>query len=261
MSHLAISLLGPFQVTLDGKPVTRFRADTARALLAYLAMHAGVACRRDALAGLLWPDQPEPTAHQDLRQALSRLRTAIGDREAARPFLLVTRKTLCVNPEGDYELDVDEFAHLIAACSEHRHPRLQLCGPCIEKLRAAARLYRGNLLAGFSLKSALFEEWLVVQREQLHRQALNALYHLADYHERHGDAAQALHYAQRQVELEPWREAAHRQWMRALLLNGERAAALAHYATCRSILAAELGIEPAAETTALYAHIRAGIAG
>jgi len=85
MSHLAISLLGTFQVTLDGNPVTRFRADTARALLAYLAMHAGVACRRDLLAGLLWPEQPEATAHQNLRQALSRLRAAIGDREADPP--------------------------------------------------------------------------------------------------------------------------------------------------------------------------------
>ena len=127
MNHLAISLLGPFQVTLKGNPVTRFRADTARALLAYLAMHADVACRRDMLAGLLWPDQPEAIAHQNLRQALSRLRAAIGDREAARPFLLVTRKTIRLNPEGNCWLDAIEFGRLIAASHEHRHRRLQVC--------------------------------------------------------------------------------------------------------------------------------------
>ena len=37
MARLAISLLGPMQVTLDRDPVTRFRGDTSLALLAYLA--------------------------------------------------------------------------------------------------------------------------------------------------------------------------------------------------------------------------------
>ena len=88
MNRLEISLLGPFQVTLNSEPVTQFRADTA------LALHAGIPCRRETLAGLLWPDQPESEARHNLRQALSRLRTAIGDREADPPFLLTTRKTV-----------------------------------------------------------------------------------------------------------------------------------------------------------------------
>ena len=41
MPRLSIDLLGPFQVRLDAKPVTAFEANTARALLAYLACHAG----------------------------------------------------------------------------------------------------------------------------------------------------------------------------------------------------------------------------
>jgi hypothetical protein len=31
MNRLQISLFGPFEVTLDGKPITRFGADTAQA--------------------------------------------------------------------------------------------------------------------------------------------------------------------------------------------------------------------------------------
>jgi hypothetical protein len=34
MARLAIRLLGPFQVTLDGQPVTGFESDKVRALLA-----------------------------------------------------------------------------------------------------------------------------------------------------------------------------------------------------------------------------------
>ena len=80
MSCLAISLLGPFQVTRDGEPVTGFQSATARALLAYLAMHARVPSPPETLAGQLWAHPPHPEALGNLRVALSRLRKAIGDR-------------------------------------------------------------------------------------------------------------------------------------------------------------------------------------
>jgi predicted ATPase len=62
----------------------------------------------------------------------------------------------------------------------------------------------------------------------------------------------------RQLELDPWREEAHRQVMRVLAANGDRSAALAQYETCRRILAKELGVEPSAETQKLYEQIRQG---
>jgi DNA-binding SARP family transcriptional activator len=115
MSHLAISLLGPFQVTRDGKPVARFESDTARALLGYLVMQPGVAHRREILAGLLWPERPDSEALRNLRVALSRLRDAIGDREAGPPFLHITRKTLQFNADSDCWLDVGAFSDAVAA--------------------------------------------------------------------------------------------------------------------------------------------------
>ena len=177
MNHLEISLLGPFKVTLDGKPVTRFEADTARALLAYLALCASTQapCRRETLAGLLWPEQPEAEARHNLRQALSRLRRAIGDRDADPPFLLITRQTIQLNPEADAWLDVAAFDDRIAACQGHPHRRLEACHSCMQRMGEAADLYQGDLLGSFSVNSAPFEDWLVAERERRHRQALDAL--------------------------------------------------------------------------------------
>jgi DNA-binding SARP family transcriptional activator len=121
MDRLEISLLGSFQATLNGERVTRFRADAARALLAYLSLHARTRCRRETLAGLLWPDQPEAEARHNLRQALTRLRKAIEDREANPPFLLITHKAIQFNPESENWLDVALFDELIATCKGHRH--------------------------------------------------------------------------------------------------------------------------------------------
>jgi hypothetical protein len=60
------------------------------------------------------------------------------------------------------------------------------------------------------------------------------------------------------VQLEPWREDAHRQVMRLLAGAGQRSAALAQYRECRRILEAELGVEPEEGTTDLYHRIRDG---
>lgn len=257
MARLEISTFGPFRATRDGYPITRFEADAARALLVYLALHAEAPIPRDALAELLWPERPAATSLHNLRQALNRLRNAIRDREADPPYLLVTHTSLQFNRDSDCWLDVEEFTRLIAAARQHPHRRLLTCPSCMEGLQRSANLYHGDFLADLSVDSISFQEWQVVERERLHREALEVLYHLADYHEAREEYGQAQHYARRQIELEPWREEAHRQLLRALALDGQRSAALVQYETCRRTLAEELGAEPSVETKVLAGQIKA----
>lgn len=246
MAHLSLSCLGPFQVTLDGQPVTDFKSNKVRALLAYLAVETDRPHRREVLAGLLWPDWPDRDALSNLRYTLSDLRRAIGDRIADPPFLLVARETLQFNPASDHRLDVAAFSDLAG--------QQDLPG-----LEEAITLYRGSFLEGFSLgDSAPFEEWTLYTREHLSRQMSSALHHLAATYEQRGEYEKAQSCARRQIKLEPWDETAHQQLMRALALDGQRSAALAQYEACCRLLASELGVEPAAATTTLYAQIRDG---
>lgn len=78
MTKLVVHLLGGYRVEVDGKPVHNFGTDKARALLAYLVVEAARPHRREALAGLLWPEQPEVAARTNLRQAMARLRRALS---------------------------------------------------------------------------------------------------------------------------------------------------------------------------------------
>ncbi|MFN2227429.1 MAG: BTAD domain-containing putative transcriptional regulator, partial [Anaerolineae bacterium] len=258
MARLSLSCLGPFQVTLDGQPVTGFKSNKVRALLAYLAVEAERPHRREVLAGLLWPDWPDREALSNLRYTLSDLRGVIGDRArsggrgradgrpAAPPFLLVTRDSLRFNTASDHVLDVAEFLEMAGRGD-------------VPGLEEAAALYRGSFLEGFSLgDGAPFEEWALLTRERLDRRMSSALHQLAAAYERQGAYGQARATARRQVEREPWDEVAHRQVMRALALSGQRGAALAQYEACRRLLAEELDVEPGAETTRLYEQIRAG---
>lgn len=258
MARLAIRLLGTWHITLDGEPITRFESNKVRALLAWLVMEPHQAHSRERLAGLLWPDQPEPVARHSLRQALANLRQTLGDRESASSFLRITPGTVQFDPNSDYRLDASRFEALIASSEAHTHACLETCARCIGQLEEAVELYRGEFLAGLYVDdSVAFEEWAVLQRERFHTLVLDKLYHLANHSERRRDYDRARCYAQRQVELEPWREEAHRQLMRLLARSGQRSAALAQYERCRRALADELGVEPDDETQALYERIRA----
>ena len=89
--------------------MTDFKSNKVRALLAYLAVEADRPHRREALAGLLWPDWPDRDALSNLRYALASLRRTLGDHTAVPPFLLITPQTIQFNPASDYWLDVTEL--------------------------------------------------------------------------------------------------------------------------------------------------------
>jgi len=257
MTQLRLSVLNRFQATLAETPFAGFRSAKTQALLAYLAVESARPHSRAVLAGLLWPDQPEPAAQHNLSQSLLNLRQLLGDATAHPSFFLATRQTIQFNPASDHWLDCAELAAHLAAVQAHAHADGKICAICARALAQAVDLYHGPFLAEFSLAgSDLFEEWALLKREWLHRQVVEALEQLIEFHERENDYQLAERYAQRLVALDPLREAAHRHLMRALALSGQRNAALAQYDASRRILAAELDVEPAAETTALYEHIR-----
>jgi DNA-binding SARP family transcriptional activator len=226
-------------------------------------MEAWVADRhphgRDALAELLWPGQPAAAARRSLRVALTTLRQALGEASAPIPFLIATRESLQVNPASSITLDSTTFASLLGESQRHLHPDGALCPACLARLSEAVTLYRGDFLQQLEVRDSLaFDEWVTLTRERLHRAVLEALAQLAAYHERRGEEEMARQYAWRTLALEGWDEAAHRCVMRVLSRKGQRSAALAQYERCCKVLAEELGVEPAAETTAPYAQIRMG---
>jgi DNA-binding SARP family transcriptional activator/predicted ATPase len=251
VAGLSVRLLGPFQITLDEEPATGFVSDKVRALLAYLAVENEQPHRREKLAGLLWPDWTEGSARANLRRALANLRQVIGDHEATPPYLHISRQAVQFNTGSDAWVDVAAFTNL----SQAQAPSPEM----IEQLEQAVELCRGDFLEGFSIgDSAAFEEWALLHRERLLRMVMEALHRLAAALEQMDEYEPALERAWRQVELDPWRETAHRQVMRLLALSGQRSAALAQYETCRQLLAEGLGVEPAAETTELCEQIRSG---
>ncbi|MCA9973944.1 MAG: winged helix-turn-helix domain-containing protein, partial [Anaerolineales bacterium] len=197
MSRFRLHLLGAYHATLDGVPLTAFGTDKARALLAYLVLEAPRPHTRTRLAGLLWPDQPEARALHSLRQALSQLRKLLRDGDGDT-FLLIDRDAVQFNGRSRYWLDVHAFQQHRAAAQQHGarwHVR---------HVQQAVALYTDPLLDEFLLDDApLFDEWAMLWRETLQRQALELLEWLLAYHERRGAYALGRGVAERLVTLAP----------------------------------------------------------
>ena len=256
MARAEIHLFGGPHVLVGGQsPVGLY--DHVRALLAYLCAEPDRAHSRDMLAALLWPDEAEPVARRNFRQALSRLRALLGDKATERPLVVLHRGAVQLNASHDCYIDLQAFGSSRWDQLDRDEPGARQ--PDVLWLEDAMRVYRGPFLEHFQLPhNPDFDQWALTKREYYLRRALDYLDYLSGHYERLGNPARAVEFARRQVELEPWLESAHRRLMRLLARSGKRAAALAQYAACASVLRDELGVDPADETRHLESRIRSG---
>ncbi len=238
-ASLQIRLLGTPEISLDGAPLAGLRSAKAQALLFYLAVSARPHTRA-ALATLLWGGFPDSAARSNLRKALHYLRSSLEG------YLAIERDSVAFSADVDCWVDVAEFDAALQDGTE-------------SSPRRAVELYRGDFLEGFYVGDALeFEGWWLSERGRLRELMLDSLRGLADQRARLGDLEGAIAFTRRFLDLEPWREEAHRRLMGWLALNGQRSAALAQFEVCRHVLEDELAVEPAAETVELYERIRDG---
>ncbi|HLA06783.1 MAG TPA: BTAD domain-containing putative transcriptional regulator, partial [Anaerolineales bacterium] len=258
MPELIFSLLGRLQIEHRRMGAITLTNRKAIGLLAYLLIESDHEHSREFLLGLLWPALPTAAAQNNLRVTWANLQKALVTSDSdAQPTLIGNRLALRFNPLSDHELDVARFRALIEACRVHSHADQDDCAECAERLTQALELVRGEFLEEFSLGDCeQFDDWLLIQRENLRLQVTSALEQLAAFHERADQLTEAESAIRRLLEYDPLSESAYRQLMRVLGRADQRSAALDAYETCRRVLATELGLAPAVETVMLAEQIR-----
>ena len=246
MLDLRITLFGPPCAERDGVPVPFGRHQTL-ALLAYLAA-TDQPHGRDALAALFWPELDKREAHAALRRILHDLGRTIG-----KGWLECGDGRVALPARPGLHVDVRRFHALVAQGEAHGHASQTLCDDCLVALTEAVGLYRDDFLAGFTLKgSAEFDAWQTLTTESLRLELAAALAKLMASLADRQQYDLALPHARRRLVLNPLDETSHRWLIQLYASSGDRAAAARQYEECVRVLAAELGIEPALETTVLY---------
>jgi DNA-binding SARP family transcriptional activator len=228
---LEVRVFGGLSAVAAGRPVQLPADARARELLARLALSPGPHSR-SALAGRLRPDVPEDSARKTLRNALYELRRALGP--AGRDALEVTGQS--VGLSGAVRVDLWEFRRRVADGD----------------LEAAAQMRHGALLDGFD------GDWALRARDEHAAELAGVLGSLATRAEAAGDLPAAVAWTRARLDVEPLSEAAHRELIRLLALDGDRPAALAAARAMSERLRSELGIPPSAATRALVEDVRRG---
>jgi DNA-binding SARP family transcriptional activator len=243
-----IDVLGPIQVTVDGRSI-RLAGQRQRALLAALTLEIGKVVPVDRLVDILWDVHPPASARVKVQAHVSALRQAIGHGTRAADGPLVTRAPGYLLRSEDVRLDLAEFDMLIAQAKEASESG-QLAAAA-ELLGPALALWRGSAFA--DVRSPV----ICSAADSLEDRRLLAW-------EAKAQADLALGRCDRvAAELPPWLTAhPFRERMRAMLMLalyrlGCRADALEVYRSGHQLMVAELGLEPGPPLRALHQHILA----
>jgi len=240
---LEIRTLGGLAITCG--PVRGLATRKAEAVLVYLACQEH-AQPRETLAELFWPDRPQAQALASMRVTLSRLRQQLA------PFITATRQTIGMNPECPYWLDMAELEDQLTLVGDDLHTTASI-------LARAVEMYHGDFLAGFFVQGCPeFEDWARHERDRLRRTIIERLWALVRHDLHHGSSYDGITHAAQLLRIDPLHEETHRHLMLLLAQTGQRAEALRQFEICRTVLAAELAIEPDVETFDLYQKIREG---
>ena len=134
----------PAVSTQDGTALSGLGPGKPLALLVYLAVRREA--RREELVDLLWGEVAESNARNAFRQALHRLRTALGE-----DLVPPDRERVGLSETEAIWIDRDAF---LAALDRG-------------DVTAAVELYRGEFLEGFELGEAVFDSWVDAERVRL----------------------------------------------------------------------------------------------
>ncbi len=240
MKSLAVRVLSDFGV--DGVEPQAFGSRKARLVLELLAIAGGQAVPAGVLIDALWDNAPPARPEDQLAVLISRLRSVLGrDRIEHRDhgYLL----------HCDW-LDATELAMLTREV-ETRRESGHVMG-AVAAARVALSLIRGDG------PQPLPGEWAQLRLAELERLVSRARLVAATALLQAGDWMAAADAASAAAERDPYDEAALRVLLRAYVMGGRVAGALAAYSAARERMADELGIDPSPETTALFTAILRG---
>jgi DNA-binding SARP family transcriptional activator len=238
---IKIHTLGRFVVLKDDIEI-RFARKTQRRPLDLLQALIALGGREVAVSALteaLWPDAEGDAAYHAFENTLYRLRQLLG---SASSLALASGK-LSLDPRRCW---VDVWA------LERRLDNARESGTISEQcLDNVMQLYRGHFLDHEPPQS-----WILPVRERLRDKFLRYVESVARSYEGAQQWERAAAVYQRGIELDQLAESLYRGLMICYREQGNHSEALKVYRRCRDMLSVVLGVQPTAETQAVYQSLK-----
>jgi DNA-binding SARP family transcriptional activator len=237
---LRLRLFGPPSLTdRDGRTPGGLGPGKPLAVLCYLAREGEV--RRETVTALLWGTAPEARARNAFRQALHRLRAALGDHVVPHD-----PDTVRIAATADLAVDVADFERALAE----------------GRPEDAIELVTGDFLDGFTLGEPGFDHWADGQRARLRIRYLGALRDAAHGALAAGRLDDAVRHAARLARADPLDSSSALLEARALAAAGQGFEALSRLREHAARFREEVGEEPPEEVAAAVDGLaREGVGG
>lgn len=247
---LRVYLAGSIRLERGDRLLTeqRLPGRQGRVAFAMLAAERDRAIAKDELAEELWAGEPPAAWEVAMRAIVSKLRGALAE-------MRLDGQVSIAHAFGCYRLHLPPTVWVdveVAADAAHRAEtalRDRQFADAMGWSLAANAISRRGFLDGE------VGTWAETRRAELRGIRVRALECRAQVLLERRDHEAAARDAGIVLDLEPFRETAHRLLMRAHAAAGNQAEALRAYERCRELIAEELGVSPGAETEALYLEI------
>ena len=243
---MQIRMLGEWQVNRsDGSLVDprEWRTGKTADLVRILALAGERPVPTARMVEMLWPLAPLARGLASLRTAASQIRHVLGPTSVER-----SNGGLALTAVWTDVVAFRALADEARACT-----RIGDYIRATHLARASDALYSGDLHT-YDADA----EWATEARGQLIDEHRALLVHATEAAAASGDAGDAVEFAVRVLERDPFCERASRSLMAAYAVLGETSSALWEYERIRALVSSELGADPSPQTTALYLAVLRG---
>ncbi|NLE51494.1 MAG: hypothetical protein GX613_08820 [Chloroflexi bacterium] len=248
---LAVCCFGPFRVYQRDQPVREWLSRKGKSIFKYLVAHRDRPIPKEVLMELVWPDTHPDAARNNLNVAIYGLRQSLRQGALSESLIVYQDDCYLLNPDVTVWVDAEAFSAHVARAHEYEESGQPLAA--MREYRLAEALYSGDYL-----EEDRYEDWPRTRRQSLRDTYLDVLERLCRHYYEQGDTTACVAEANKVLAVDVCHEPAHRWIMRCYAQQGQRYLAIRQYQTCVDALAEELGVEPSAETAALYNEIISG---
>ena len=249
-----VRLFGGLEVSVGGRSVRErdWKKRKARLLFVMLMIRNGHDVARDQLFETLWPGMEIERAKSNLYVTWSLVKSVLmGNAEKGTkcPYIESVGGVCHALPDM-VRTDVGDFERAVL-CSREAEKE----GDAREALLHYQRI--GDLYRGDLLPADCYDDWFSGLREHYRVEFVSAMLRAADLLMGMDDPSAALIFVRRAIRCDQNREDLYQVALRCQIAAGQRSSAIDTYFTCRTRLSEELGLDPSAETRALYDEILA----
>ncbi|WP_225821736.1 AfsR/SARP family transcriptional regulator [Streptomyces naphthomycinicus] len=241
-----VRCLGDFSVTLDGRPVLKWRAGKARHLFQYLVMNRGRLMLREHLYEALWPGNEWSPGSSSLKVAMHALRQVLRteeDRAGQAAVTIEYRDHGYILHADRVWVDAEEMEHhLERGALVERHGDSTSAA---DHYRRSVALYRGEFLPGETT------DWVTEQRQWTRSTVLRALHRLRELALHDAEHAAATEYCRQILDVDPYQEEAYQTLMYVHGTRGELGSVKSWHDVCARRLSQGLDAQPAPRTRRL----------